>query len=79
MHRMAKVLSAAVALVICEPLAQARVNIDIDLGSQTMRVAADSGETYIWPISFRESGAPDTHRTVSAAAHVCHGPFDKIR
>jgi hypothetical protein len=51
MHRLAITLCTAIVLVICEPLAEAKVNIDIDLSSQTMRVAADGGETYVWPIS----------------------------
>src|SRR5450631_4407872 len=56
MLRIAKVLGAAVALVVCEPMAEARVTIDVDLASQTMRVAADSGETYVWPISSGKAG-----------------------
>ena len=56
MHRMATVICTALALVVCEPLAQAKVNIDIDLSSQTMRVAADTGETYVWPISSGKAG-----------------------
>jgi L,D-transpeptidase catalytic domain len=56
MLRIAKVFGAAVALVVFEPMAQARVTIDIDLTSQTMRVAADSGETYVWPISSGRAG-----------------------
>jgi hypothetical protein len=56
MLRLAKVLGAAVAVVVCEPMAQARVNIDVDLSSQTMRIAADSGESYVWPISSGKAG-----------------------
>ncbi len=59
MYRLAIVLCTAIVLVLCEPLAQARVNIDIDLSSETMRVAADNGETYSWPISSGKAG----HRT----------------
>jgi L,D-transpeptidase catalytic domain len=56
MFRLAKALGTAIALVACEPMAQARVNIDVDLSSQTMRVAADGGETYVWPISSGKAG-----------------------
>jgi lipoprotein-anchoring transpeptidase ErfK/SrfK len=35
--------------------AAAVVRVEVDLGGQTMRVAADSGENYQWPIS---SGRP---------------------
>jgi len=56
MNRFATVLCTAIALVMVEPLAQARVNIDIDLTTQTMRVAADGGEAYVWPISSGKAG-----------------------
>lgn len=56
MKRIATVLCTAIALVMIEPLAQARVNIDIDLSTQTMRVAADRGEAYVWPISSGKAG-----------------------
>jgi hypothetical protein len=35
--------------------AEARVHIDIDLGSQTMRVSSNSGD-YVWPVSTARSG-----------------------
>ena len=56
MYRVATVLCTAIVLVMVEPLAQAKVNIDIDLSTQTMRVAADSGESYVWPISSGRAG-----------------------
>ena len=56
MYRLAVVFCTAIVLVLCEPLAQASVNIDIDLASQTMRVAADNGENYVWPISSGKAG-----------------------
>ncbi|ACK50734.1 ErfK/YbiS/YcfS/YnhG family protein [Methylocella silvestris BL2] len=40
---------------ICAGAAQARVKIDVDLSSQTMRVNGD-GADYVWPISTARSG-----------------------
>jgi len=56
MQRLAITLCTAIVLLMCEPLAEARVNIDIDLSTQTMHVAADGGETYAWPISSGKEG-----------------------
>jgi lipoprotein-anchoring transpeptidase ErfK/SrfK len=38
--------------------AYAHVEINIDLGSQTMTVHSGSGETYVWPISSGKAGHP---------------------
>jgi len=54
--RTAAALGALVALAVP---AWALVHIDIDLSTQSMRVAADSGERYEWPISSGRVG----HRT----------------
>src|SRR5579863_6984113 len=40
---------AAIEGAVCAPAAGVRV--DVDLGQQVMRVSAQSGETYEWPIS----------------------------
>jgi hypothetical protein len=47
----------ALALLIAAPsYASAHVEINIDLGSQTMTVHSGSGETYVWPISSGKAG-----------------------
>ena len=53
------VLMLAVALgasIALPGAASALVRIDIDLGSQTMRVIADGGESHQWPISSGRAG-----------------------
>ena len=59
-------LAAAMAITLGAWMAStngalALVRVDVDLGGQTMRVAADSGESYEWPISSGRLGA-DTPR-----------------
>jgi lipoprotein-anchoring transpeptidase ErfK/SrfK len=44
------------ALTALSAPARALVRIDVDLGSQTMRVAADDGERHQWPISSGRAG-----------------------
>jgi lipoprotein-anchoring transpeptidase ErfK/SrfK len=51
--RLAIALGAAIALPAA---ACATVRIDVDLSAQTMRVAADSGESFRWPISSGRAG-----------------------
>jgi lipoprotein-anchoring transpeptidase ErfK/SrfK len=47
----------AFAILIAAPTyASARVEINIDLASQTMTVHSGSGETYVWPISSGKAG-----------------------
>jgi hypothetical protein len=47
----------ALAILIAAPTyACAHVEINIDLGSQTMTVHSGSGETYVWPISSGKAG-----------------------
>jgi lipoprotein-anchoring transpeptidase ErfK/SrfK len=47
----------AFAILIAVPTyASARVEINIDLASQTMTVHSGSGETYVWPISSGKAG-----------------------
>lgn len=51
----AAVLSA-LGLTFFAAGAQARVQIDVDLSSQTMHVAADNGQSYDWRISSARAG-----------------------
>ena len=51
--RLAIALGASIAL---PGAASALVRIDVDLGAQTMSVAADSGESFQWPISSGAAG-----------------------
>jgi hypothetical protein len=44
-------LALAFALLAAAGPGAAQVRIDVDLGAQVMRVAADSGVSYEWPIS----------------------------
>jgi lipoprotein-anchoring transpeptidase ErfK/SrfK len=44
-------LAAALAVLAVAQPGAAQVRIDVDLGAQIMRVAADSGASYEWPIS----------------------------
>jgi hypothetical protein len=44
------------ALIALPGAAGAMVRIDVDLGAQTMRVVADSGESFQWPISSGRAG-----------------------
>jgi L,D-transpeptidase catalytic domain len=47
----------ALAVLIAAPTyASAHVEINVDLGSQTMTVHSGSGETYVWPISSGKAG-----------------------
>ncbi|MGO4871325.1 MAG: L,D-transpeptidase [Roseiarcus sp.] len=54
--RLAIALGVAIALISLPGAASALVRIDVDLGAQTMRVAADSGESFQWPISSGRAG-----------------------
>ena len=47
---------ALVFLIAAPTYACAHVEINIDLGSQTMTVHSGSGETYVWPISSGRAG-----------------------
>ena len=47
---------ALVFLIAAPTYACAHVEINIDLGSQTMTVRSGSGETYVWPISSGKAG-----------------------
>jgi len=48
-------VSAFLFSLLCVEAAQARVHIEVDLGSQTMHVRAD-GADYSWPVSTARSG-----------------------
>jgi len=62
--RFASRLAIALGALIALPgAASALVRIDVDLGAQTMRVVADAGESYQWPISSGRAG----HRTPQGA------------
>jgi hypothetical protein len=49
-------LIALVILIAAPTYALAHVEINVDLGSQTMTVHSGSGETYVWPISSGKAG-----------------------
>jgi hypothetical protein len=49
-------LSALVLLIAAPRYACAHVQINVDLGSQTMIVHSGTGETYVWPISSGRAG-----------------------
>jgi hypothetical protein len=56
---MRRIAAVFAFLVLCLGLPQAAgavVRINIDLGSQTMRVSNGSGESYTWPVSTARSG-----------------------
>jgi hypothetical protein len=47
---------ALVILIAAPTYAVAHVEINVDLGSQTMTVHSGAGETYVWPISSGKAG-----------------------
>jgi hypothetical protein len=49
-------LLALASLIAAPTYADAHVEINIDLASQTMTVHSGSGETYVWPISSGRAG-----------------------
>jgi len=51
-----RLVALIAALVVAPMAAQARVDISVDLSSQRMTVASDTGATYSWPISSARSG-----------------------
>ncbi len=51
MRTLAKYLLALAVLLSASSYAQAHVDINIDLTSQTMTVYSGTGETFVWPIS----------------------------
>jgi hypothetical protein len=56
MRSILKFLLALGVVVAAQSHALAFVHIDVDLSSQTMHVRADSGDSYVWPISSGRSG-----------------------
>ena len=56
MRTLFKHLLALAVLWAAPTCAYAHVDIDIDLGSQTMTVHSGTGETYVWPISSGRAG-----------------------
>jgi lipoprotein-anchoring transpeptidase ErfK/SrfK len=56
MRFLVKILLALGVVFAAQSNAFAYVRIDIDLGSQTMHVRSDSGESYVWPISSGRHG-----------------------
>jgi len=55
MRNLAQLLCIFVAL-LASTVAYARVQVSIDLSTQTMNVRASNGESYSWPISSARSG-----------------------
>jgi lipoprotein-anchoring transpeptidase ErfK/SrfK len=58
MRTLFKHLLALTMLLTATSYAQAHVDINIDLTSQTMTVYSGTGETYLWPISSGRAGYP---------------------
>jgi len=56
MHLFIRLLALIAALVFAPVMAQAKVQISIDLSSQRMSVQSDSGASYSWPISSARAG-----------------------
>ncbi len=48
--------SLALGITLAAGAAHAAVNIQVDLGSQTMRVTSGNGESYVWPVSTARAG-----------------------
>jgi hypothetical protein len=56
MRTLSKHLLALAVLLAASSYAQAHVDINIDLSSQTMTVYSGTGETFVWPISSGRAG-----------------------
>jgi hypothetical protein len=56
-----KLMLALGILFAAQGAASAFVRVDVDLSSQTMRVASDRGESYVWPISSGRMGHLTPH------------------
>jgi hypothetical protein len=56
MRKLAQILFMFVTFAILPAAAQAKVQISIDLSTQTMDVQASNGERYSWPISSARAG-----------------------
>jgi hypothetical protein len=56
MRKLLKYLLALAALLAAPGYANAYVDINVDLTSQTMSVHSGTGETYVWPISSGRAG-----------------------
>lgn len=56
MHRLLAFFAMLIVLVAAPVAAQARVDIRVDLASQTMRVSGPNGEDYRWAISSGTKG-----------------------
>jgi hypothetical protein len=61
MRSLLRLSLAFVAAFFAPEIANAFVRIDIDLTSQSMHVASDSGESYDWPISSGRAGHLTPH------------------
>jgi|APMI01.1.fsa_nt_gi hypothetical protein len=56
MRKILSLLALCLGFVVAASAAHARVNISIDLSSQTMRVSSPSGGSHTWAISSARSG-----------------------
>jgi hypothetical protein len=61
MRFIVRLMLALGILFAAQGAASAFVRIDVDLGSQTMRVASNRGESYVWPISSGRMGHLTPH------------------
>ena len=79
---MRRILSACafVGAIFAMPQAEASVQIDIDLSSQTMHVSSDSG-SYDWPISTARStifGSPNV-QTTRPCRRILSSPTGQVK
>lgn len=65
MRNISRLATALGYFLVLQASALALVHIDVDLGSQTMHVAAGDGESYDWPISSGRKG----HLTPTGTFH----------
>lgn len=56
MRKLLSLIAVCLGLFALANAAQAKVNISIDLSSQTMRVTSGSGASHVWPVSTARSG-----------------------
>ena len=56
MMRFGWMVAAILSLFVFATTAQARVNVRVNLSSQTMHVSNEAGESYVWPVSSGRMG-----------------------
>ena len=73
------VLAFAFALLAAAGPGAAQVRVDVDLGAQVMRVAADTGESYEWPISSGSVGRATPRGEFRPYRALSDGLFVEVR